>query len=158
VPAVSAVIEIGRGEFCAAHTGLHAEGFEPLHGHTYSVVLRVGGEVDALGMVTDFGPVKAALRQAVAPLRRRTLVAAAGDVQVDTCGGRVRFGRGGRWYDLPGADVALLPVVNTTTEAVAAYLLGQVETTLAGQPGLAWAQLRLAEAPGVAVAVRRELR
>jgi 6-pyruvoyl-tetrahydropterin synthase len=69
-------ITIGGGEFsfCAAHAGLHDGEFEPLHGHTYSVTLRLTGTPGSDGMVADFGPVKTALREAIAPLRRRTLV------------------------------------------------------------------------------------
>jgi len=126
---VSTVIEIGRGEFtfCAAHTGLHADGFEPLHGHTFVVTVRLAGEINPAGMVTDFGPVKAALREAITGLRRRTLVATRADgVMVDVGGGRVGFGYGDKHYDLPASDVALLPLVNTTTEAIAGYLLDQL--------------------------------
>jgi len=157
---VIAMIEVGRGEFtfCAAHTGLHADGFEPLHGHTFSVELRLAGQVDAAGMVTDFGPVKAALREAIKPLRRRTLVATrAAAAPVETGDDGVRFGFGGKRYELPAEDVALLPLVNTTTEAIAAYLLDQLDSVLR-QPGVAWAELSVAEAPDVAATVRRELR
>ena len=158
---MSAVLEIGRGEFgfCAAHTGLHADGFEPLHGHTFTVVLRLGGDLAAHGMVTDFGPVKAALREVIAPLRRRTLVATAvQDVTVQTRDGRVRFGHGDKFYDLPAGDVALLPTVNTTTEALAAYLLEQVIGVIGQCVGVDWMELTLAEAPDVAAAVRLDLR
>jgi 6-pyruvoyl-tetrahydropterin synthase len=158
---MTAVIEVGRGEFtfCAAHTGLHAGGFEPMHGHTYQVRLRLSGLVDASGMVVDFGPVKAALREVVAPLRRRTLVAAhAPGVVLDRDRGRVCFGAGERHYELPVGDVALLPLANTTTEQLAAYLLDQLTGRLADLSGVDFLELRLQEAPDVAAVVRRELR
>lgn len=157
---MTAVLEIGRGEFtfCAAHTGLHRGGFEPLHGHTFVVTVRVAGKIDTAGMVTDFGVVKTALRDAIAPLRRRTLVATQADgVEVQTTAGQVRFGHDGKYYDLPAGDVALLPLANTTTEALAAYLLDQLDHVLP-QPDLEWVELTLAEAPDVAATVRKALR
>lgn len=41
-------------------------------------------------------------------------------------GGQVITGCGGKHYSLPAEDVALLPVANTTTEALAAHLLSKV--------------------------------
>jgi 6-pyruvoyltetrahydropterin/6-carboxytetrahydropterin synthase len=155
---VSTVIEIGGNEFrfCAAHTGMHVDGLEPLHGHTFMVVMRLAGDVNAAGMVSDFGRLKAGLRQAIAPLRGRTLVATEdADIGVQAGNGRVRFGDGHKHYDLPAGDVVLLPIVNTTTEAIAKYLLDQIAVD--HDQGLAWAELTLAEAPGVAATVRRDL-
>lgn len=154
---MNALVEIGGGEFsfCAAHTGLHEDGFEPLHGHTFTVTLRLAGPVDARGMVADFGPLKAALRRAIAPLRRRTLIATAvSEAPVTVDGQRVRFGDVDKHYDLPAGDVALLPLANTTTEAIAEHLLSQV---CVGVAGLDWIELTLAEAPDVAVTIRRTL-
>lgn len=106
----------------------------------------------------DFGSVKAALRKAIAPLSRRTLVAARADgVPVIVHDGRVRFGHGDKHYDLPEGNVVLLPLPNTTTEAIAAHLLDQLDVAL-HQPGLAWAELTLAEASDITATVRRELR
>jgi hypothetical protein len=41
-------IEIGGTPFvfCAAHAGLHDGEFEPLHGHTFAVTLRLSGNLD----------------------------------------------------------------------------------------------------------------
>ena len=53
----------GDGTFSssAAHAGLHDGQFEPLHGHTFTVTLRLHGEPDQTGMVCDFSVIKAAL-------------------------------------------------------------------------------------------------
>lgn len=155
-----AVVEIGKGEysFCAAHAGWHPGGFEPLHGHTFIVTLRLAGDVDEMGAVSEFGAVKAALRAVIAPLRRRTLLAAgAPAAPVEVTGGQAMFGLAGLRYVLPERDVVLLPIVNSTTEAIAAYLLGELAERLR-HPGLAWAELTLAEAPDVAATVRAQLR
>ena len=51
----------GKFAFSAAHAGLHAGEFEPLHGHSFTVTLRLHGEPDETGMVCDFTDVKNAL-------------------------------------------------------------------------------------------------
>ncbi len=155
---MSVVVEVGPGGFgfCAAHTGRHAGRFEPLHGHMFQVRLRVCGQPDQAGMVMDFATLKAALRQAVGPLRRRTLLAAA-DADPADPDGLVRFGDAVKRYALPAADLMLLPVGNTTTEELAGYLLDRLAPVLSAAAGLVWAELVLAEAPGVAARVRRSL-
>jgi 6-pyruvoyltetrahydropterin/6-carboxytetrahydropterin synthase len=153
-------IEIGGGPFvfCAAHAGLHDGQFEPLHGHTFTVTLRLHGALDATGMLTDFQPVKKALAQAIAPLRRRTLMPA--QPSGGTCqsgGGQVVIECGGKRYSLPAQDVALLPVTNTTTEALAAHLLSEVLPCLHGVRAVERVELTLAEAPDTAATAAADL-
>lgn len=73
---MNTTVEVGRGEFgfSAAHSGVHDGEFEPLHGHTYQVTLRLFGVPGDGGMLIDFGEIKTALREAIAPLRRRTMM------------------------------------------------------------------------------------
>jgi 6-pyruvoyl-tetrahydropterin synthase len=144
-------IEIGGGRFTfpAAHTGLHDGEFEPLHGHTFTVTVRLSGIPGASGMLADFGHVKTALAQVIEPLRRRTLMPAA--LPGGSCvheDGQLFIECGGKRYSLPEQDVVLLPVANTTTEALAEYLLSQLLPALADRPGVETAELTLAESPG----------
>ena len=69
-------LEMARAEFgfYAAHIALYNGEVEPLHGRTFQVTLRVSGEPDTSGMVAEFSEIKPAMRNAVASLRRRTLV------------------------------------------------------------------------------------
>lgn len=143
----------GTFAFCAAHGGLHEGQLEPLHGHSFIVTLRLHGDLNPVGMVCDFSAVKAALGAAIAPLRRRTLMPA--QPPGGRCrqhGGQMFIDYGGRHYSLPAADVVLLPVANTTTEAIAAWLLGQLMPRLHA-PGVYQADLVLAEAPDTSVTV-----
>jgi 6-pyruvoyltetrahydropterin/6-carboxytetrahydropterin synthase len=143
----------GTFAFCAAHAGLHDGELEPLHGHTFTVTLRLYGDPDEAGMVCDFTAAKSALAAAIAPLKRRTLMPAAlPGGRCDRDGSQVVIECGSRLYSLPADDVVLLPVVNTTTEQLAAWLLSQVLPAL-GQPGLRRAELVLSEAPDTSVAV-----
>jgi 6-pyruvoyl-tetrahydropterin synthase len=158
---VTVTVEIRGGpfQFSAAHSGLHDGQFEPLHGHTYTAGLRLHGELGSCGMLSDFSLVKKALREAIAPLRRRTLMPAHppdGSCRIQD--GQVLIECGGTRFSFPAAHVALLPVANTTTEAIAAWLLGQVLPRLAGESGLTCAELTLAEADDTSATVTAEIR
>jgi len=143
----------GMFSFCAAHAGLHDGQFEPLHGHSFTVTLRVHGETDAAGMVCDFSVVKTALAAVIAPLRRRTLMPARPPGGICTHqDGQVIIACGTKHYSLPAGDVVLLPVANTTTEVIAAWLLGQLMGRL-DAPGVRLAELVLAEAADTCVTV-----
>ena len=61
MPAAITIGGTGPFQFSAAHAGLHDGEFEPLHGHTFTVTLRLHGELDGCGMVADFQAVKKAL-------------------------------------------------------------------------------------------------
>jgi 6-pyruvoyltetrahydropterin/6-carboxytetrahydropterin synthase len=140
--------------FSAAHTGLHDGEFEPLHGHTFTVTLHLRGEPASSGMLADFRLVKKTLAGLIAPLHGRTLMAARlPGGRCRTQDGQMLIECGAKHYSLPAQDVLLLPVVNTTTEAIAGYLLGQVLPSVTGQPGLTWAELTLAEAADSAATV-----
>ncbi len=142
-------VEVGGGEFVfsAAHAGLHEGVFEPLHGHTFQVILRLSGIPGDDGMLLDFSKIKAALRQAIAPLRRRTMMpGCAPDVLITSENNALSIVAGGKRYVLPVEDVVVLPLVNTTTEAIAGYLLERVLPFLHGD-GLATAELEVSEAP-----------
>ncbi|MGH3623099.1 MAG: 6-pyruvoyl trahydropterin synthase family protein [Sciscionella sp.] len=150
---------VGDGEFgfSAAHTGLHDGECEPLHGHSFEVTLRLSGFPDLRGMLVDFSKVKAALRDAIAPLRRRTLMPAeAPEVRITQENNVVSIAAGRKCYVLPAEDVVLLSLANTTTEALAGYLLDLVLPHLHGT-GLVSAELELAEARDTSATARIDL-
>ncbi len=149
-------LQVGRGEFdfSAAHAGLHGGEFEPLHGHTFQVTLRLFGEPGSDGMLIDFSKVKSALREAIAPLRRRTLIPGlAPQVRITSENDAVSIATSGKSYMLPADDVVVLPLANTTTEAIAGYLLDQVLPHLQGGR-LTTAELEVSEAPDTSATAR----
>lgn len=152
-------LEVGRGEFgfSAAHTGLHDGEFETLHGHSFHVTLRLSGTPGADGMLVDFAKVKAALREAIAPLRRRTLMPGeAPEVRITRENDTLSICAGRKRYVLPADDVMVLPLTNTTTEALADYLLVQVLTRLRGT-SLTAVELKLSEATDASATAHAEL-
>lgn len=149
-------IEVGRGEFgfSAAHAGLHDGKFEPLHGHTFQVTLRLSGAPADDGMLIDFGEVKAALREAIAPLRRRTMMPGRSpEVLITSANKVVSIVAGRKQYVLPAEDVVVLPLVNTTTETIADYLLERALPHLHGY-SLTTVELAVSEAPDISATAR----
>jgi 6-pyruvoyl-tetrahydropterin synthase len=152
-------LEMGRAEFgfYAAHLALYEGAAEPLHGHTFQVTVRVTGEPDASGMLVGFSGIRAAVRDAVAPLRRRTLVPGqAPELQITREDDSLSITIGRKRYVLPAEDVTVLPLANTTLEALAGYLLGRVLSQLA-QTALVAAELEVAEPPGTSATARVDL-
>lgn len=152
-------LEMARADFgfYAAHIALYRGEVEPLHGHTFQVSLRVSGEPDASGMVAEFSEIKPAMRDAVAPLRRRTLVPGqAPELRITPENGSLSITCGRKRYVLPAEDVTMLPLVNTTLEALAGYLLSQVLPQLQ-RTGLVAAELEISELPGTSATARANL-
>lgn len=143
-------IEIGGDGayvFSAAHAGIHSRTMEPLHGHTFTVTVRLHGDPDDAGMLLDFHQVKKGLKAVIEPLKRRTLMPetpVAGTCHLED--GQVIVECGDDWYSFPTRAVALLPVPNTTTEELAGYLLGQLMPYVQGNPGIHRVDLTLSEA------------
>lgn len=158
-PAAGGAITIGGDStsFSAAHAGLHGGELEPLHGHSFTATLHLTGALDEAAMVCDFTELKKALASAIAPLKRRTLMPASSPaVRHYREGNQIVIECGPKLYSLPAGDVVLLPVANTTTEAIAGWLMGQVLPVLSA-PGLARASLTLAEAADTSATVTADL-
>jgi 6-pyruvoyltetrahydropterin/6-carboxytetrahydropterin synthase len=152
-------LEMARAEFgfYAAHIALYNGEVEPLHGHTFQVALRVSGEPDISGMVAEFNEIKPAIRDAVAPLRRRTLVPGqAPELQITPQNDSLSITCGRKRYLLPAEDVTVLPLANTTLETLAGYLLSQVLPQLQ-RAGLVTAELAVSELPGTSATARADL-
>jgi 6-pyruvoyltetrahydropterin/6-carboxytetrahydropterin synthase len=121
------LIELAKGDFkfSAAHfTILGEREAELLHGHNYAVSVGLEARsLDALGFVVEFGDVKKIIRALCAQLDERVLIPGdnpfvTGSFEDDPA--EIRFAD--RRYQIPRADVLVLPIRNTTTEAFALYL------------------------------------
>jgi 6-pyruvoyl-tetrahydropterin synthase len=154
---MDATLELARGDigFSAAHFSVHDGRSERLHGHNYRVFLRLHGTVGAEGTVVDFSALKALLREVCAELDERMLVPTrSAQLVVAESGDTVSVTDGDRSFVLPRGDVVLLPIVNSTCECLAAYLLGRLSMRLGPTPHRV--ELRVEETPGQGAAVSME--
>ncbi len=139
--------------FAAAHFIAYPGFREPLHGHNYQLSVRVDAALGADGYVIDFCLVKRVAEGLCAELTERTLVPMRSDcLAIETVGGSVRMTTtDGERFEFPVADCVLLPIVHSSAEELAAYLLGRLRDALAAE--VAGRDVRaiavgVAEAPG----------
>ena len=152
--APQAQLDLARGDigFAAAHFSVVGGRAERLHGHNYRVRVRARGSVAADGTLVDFAVLKRALRDVCAELDEHMLLPLQSDrVTVRTEGEDVAVTEGSRHFLFPRNDVCLLPIPNTTCEALAAYVLTEVRARLGPLP----VRLRLSveETPGQSATV-----
>ena len=160
------------GHFIAFEGG----GCERLHGHTYRAAADVFGPLNSSEYVLDFSAVRNALKGILAELDHRVLLPTqsvairvspqAGQVEVtfgdcpDFRGhrgaavvdenGTVPFGP--RRWSLPEGDCLLLPMANTTTEALAQYVGERLTAALKSACGVAPSRMRIEISEGAGCA------
>jgi 6-pyruvoyl-tetrahydropterin synthase len=139
--------------FSSAHFIAYPGFREPLHGHNYQMAVRVEAALGPDGYVLDFGLVKRIAEGLCAELSEHTILPARSDCLVlDVYGGTVRVttADGGR-FEFPAADCVLLPIVHSSAEELAAYLLGRLRHALATEVSgrnVRSIAVGVAEAPG----------
>ena len=112
-------------KFTAAHFIAFKGYRERLHGHNYRVGLKVWGSVGEDGYVVDFNVVKTALRGLCKKINQHVLIPTRSDVlTLKEIDGNVQVDcEDGSMFSFPKKDCKLLPIVHTSAEELAEYLL-----------------------------------
>jgi 6-pyruvoyltetrahydropterin/6-carboxytetrahydropterin synthase len=132
-------VAIGKEQlrFTAAHF-IAFRGFrEPLHGHTYQVQVTVSGPLGPDGYVIDFLTLKKIAEEECAHLHFRTLLPHRSDclrIEEEATTISVECEDGSRFF-FPRQDVCLLPLVHTSSEEIARYLLARLRARLSEVQG-----------------------
>jgi 6-pyruvoyl-tetrahydropterin synthase len=152
-------VEGVRLRFAAAHMATLGDELEPLHGHNYVVRCRVEGDLTSDRWVIDFGVLKRAVREACEALDHRFLLQTRSrrlDIAQDGTAWVVRFGD--REYRFPAADVAALPIENTTAELLAEWIAERVDAVLdaGGHTNVTRLAVDVEEMPGQAGGYARD--
>ena len=117
--------------FAASH-GIQYEngGHEPLHEHTFRVILKISGPLNAAGYIADFHVVEKSLREILSFLEKKTLLSEQELSFRNNC-----------------ENPLILPIMNTTAELLAGYVAGELrqKTGLTDQYNII---LELEESPG----------
>jgi 6-pyruvoyltetrahydropterin/6-carboxytetrahydropterin synthase len=127
-------VSIGKEmlRFTAAHF-IAFRGFrEPLHGHTYQTQVTVSGPVGPDGYVVDFLVLKKIAEEECAQLHFRTLLPRNSDcLTIEEQGTTITVQcEDGSHFLLPRQDVCLLPIVHTSSEEIARYLIARLRERL----------------------------
>mmetsp|Transcript_20086 Transcript_20086/g.46804 ORF Transcript_20086/g.46804 Transcript_20086/m.46804 type:complete len:457 (+) Transcript_20086:77-1447(+) len=164
VPSRGVLVALDDIKFSAAHF-VAFNGFrEPVHGHNYTVSLRVGGNsahgesLGADGYIVDFGDLKKAARKAARALNQKILIPTKSDVlQVQNSTAapnhiEIRC-EDGAFITLPVQDCALVPIVHTTAEELSEHIWYDMMQNHGLGPLLldrraGWLQVSVSERPG----------
>ena len=139
-------------DFSAGHFITYSGRCEALHGHNYRVEVQLSGRNGPDRFLYNFSDLKPAVREECAALDHRMLLAIRNPLLVynyNETEVEVKFGE--RRYIFPLAEVARLPVENTTAEELAAYLLDRLRGRL-----LAQARPELANLTAIEVGVEEQ--
>lgn len=128
-------VHIAKAEhvFSAAHFITFANHCERLHGHNYHVTAEVAGPLDENHLVIDFLLVRAKLLEITTELDHYVLLPTRHpQIHVEENGGEVTATFAERRWVFPSGDCRLLPVPNTTSELLAAYIGMRLFAALGG--------------------------
>ena len=146
--------------FTAAHF-IAFRGFrEPLHGHTYQAQVTVSGPVGPDGYVVDFLVLKKTAEEECARLHFRTLLPHQSDcltIEEEAEEVTVRCEDGTRFL-FPRQDVILLPIVHTSSEEIARYLVARLRERLREARGnsIQTIEVLIEDIPGQVAVCREE--
>lgn len=118
-------VRIAKAEhvFSAGHFITFGEGCERLHGHNYHVSAEVSGPLDDNHLVIDFLHLRAKLLEIATWLDHYMLLPLDHpQIRVEEDGHEVTATFAERRWVFPIGDCRLLPVPNTTSEMLAAYI------------------------------------
>jgi 6-pyruvoyltetrahydropterin/6-carboxytetrahydropterin synthase len=148
-------------KFSAAHFIAYPGFREPLHGHNYQVSVRVEGSLGSDGYVLDFGLVKQTTKRVCERLDERVLLPLESDcLRVERTDGQVAVTyEDGARFSFPESDVVMLPIVHTSAEELARYVLGRIQAELPDlqRRGVRRIEVGVAEAPGQIAYCRENL-
>ncbi len=139
--------------FSAAHFTTFGGRCEPLHGHNYDVTVHIDGDLTPDSWVFDFVEAKRIIGSVCEELDHRFLLPLHnGALSVTQTDAEYEIRAGGRRYVIPVADVAALPIDNSTAERLAEWLAGRVAAEFAarGASNLQSITVGVEEAPGQA--------
>jgi 6-pyruvoyltetrahydropterin/6-carboxytetrahydropterin synthase len=130
------VVEKDYLVFCCGHFITYSDTCETLHGHNYRARVELEGELDENGYVWDFVDLKQMMRRLVDELDHRMLLPLQNPaLRLSEQGEGIEVFYKDRRYVFPRRDVVLLPIMNTTAEMLARYLLGRVKAELLRRGG-----------------------
>jgi len=146
--------------FTAAHF-IAFRGFrEPLHGHTYQAQVTVSGPVRSDGYVVDFLVLKKIAEEECARLHFRTLLPRQSDCLTLEEGAEEVTVRceDGTHFVFPRQDVCLLPIVHTSSEEIARYLIARLRERLREARGntIQTIEVLIEDIPGQTAVCREE--
>jgi len=137
--------------FAAAHFATFGGDCEPLHGHNYGVTLELSGPLTLESWVLDFSEAKRIARAICKEVDHKFILQTESKaLAVERCETVYEIAFRDRRYVMPIADVAPLPIDNSTAERLAGWFAGRVAAELAARSitNIQAISVGIEEAPG----------
>ena len=113
--------------FSSAHIIHEYEKCGRLHGHTYAIHVKIGGKIDNKGIIMDFSLIKDILRNIAGELDHRIIIPEKSNVvKIEKDKDSIIIDSLGKHYVFPANDCVLLPIISTSAENLASYILDKV--------------------------------
>lgn len=148
----SITVERHNLRFAAAHFATFGGDCEPLHGHNYAVTVKLAGSLTREeSWVLDFSGAKKIARSICAELDHKFILQADSRVlRIERTGSDFTIAFGERRYVMPQADVAALPIDNSTAERLAEWFATRFADSLAAREvtNITSLTVGIEEAPG----------
>ena len=159
------LIEGQQFKFSCAHFVAYQGYREKLHGHNYTVSVKLGGPLGPDGYVIDFGIVKKSLRKECKILNEAVLIPMQSDVldirvvDITSVHRQVEIRSETAFFSLPESDCVLLPIVHSTAEELAQYLFSRLVNDIPylQERSIAWMEVSVSERPGQSAVYRNHL-
>lgn len=131
--------------FSSSHVIIGDSLVENLHGHTYSVDLKITSkQLDSQGFVIDFSICKDLLTKICSDFDKKVLIAR--NNPCVTVADEVRINMpNSTYYKLPLSTCVVLDLINSSTEELARYITRQISEGLHGKPWISRIETRVAE-------------
>lgn len=136
---------------------------ERLHGHTYTVKMRVGGRLNSDGYVLDFNLCKRILRETCKKFNEFMIIPMKSDVLVIKNENRSIniITQDGAKFMFPESDCLCLPIMHSTAEELAAHFWSEALQLFTPQylqdRGVRWLEITIAERPTQEAQYRRHI-
>ena len=116
-------VEDQRMHFSASHFVKSEGKFENLHGHNYSLKLKITGPMNDEGMVHDFRDVKSKALAICRTLDHKVLLPGGSkSIKVSKSEEFIEVNVGEKRYVFPEGDCVIIPTKATTAELLAQYI------------------------------------
>jgi 6-pyruvoyltetrahydropterin/6-carboxytetrahydropterin synthase len=144
-------VEKNTLRFAAAHLTTSQGQAEPLHGHNYTLLVEVEGDLSEDAWVMDFGELKRIAGALCQQLDHRLLLPHENPaLKVTDLDNVWQIAAGDRRYVIPKSDVYLLPLDNSTAERLAEWFCHRLAQALAERGNITSITVGVEEAPGQA--------
>eukprot|EP00922_Rhytidocystis_sp_ex-Travisia-forbesii_P007093 GHVS01010359.1.p1 GENE.GHVS01010359.1~~GHVS01010359.1.p1 ORF type:complete len:929 (-),score=286.60 GHVS01010359.1:196-2982(-) len=136
---------------------------ERLHGHNYTVAMKLGGAIGQDGYVMDFGDIKTTVKRVCQSLNEYFIVPMRSDVlDITVEGDNISIrAEDGATFVFPKSDCMCLPIVHSTAEELSVFLWNRFVEILTPQfleqRGVEWLEVSVSELPTQSAFYRRQL-